>query len=437
MQLRIGKFAMNLSFRGEKRSMSSAYWSEQWARLFGEENSSGETVNESTALRVSTVSACIKILGEDIAALPKAVMKTEGQVRKKDTKNRLHYLMSVRPNKHMTAYNWTFAMVAGAAGWGESYAPITRHKGTGDVLEIGLVPPWEMYRVPMPDGSMYYKEVHTGKVWNADDIITLRPFTLDGKKPVSIIRYNAETIGFALQSQKYRGKVFKIKPPGYLASDHNIVVDQLKQIGQYWSGQMSSGVPIAYGGMKYMPISFNPAELQLLETNKLTEQQICSLFRVPPTFLQDYNRATFANAEQQGLIYKTYTLQPFITNFMQEIDAKCFPESNQRSETPNYINFNLNGLLAGDYKTRTEGYRSLFQMGVPLNHFMALEDQNPVDGGDVGYVPMNMIRVDKAEAFADKLIATTGSKEKAGERSLADILTEHGIKLQTNGHEHV
>jgi phage portal protein BeeE len=189
--------------------------------------------------------------------------------------------------------------------------------------------------------------------------------------------------------------------------------------------------------MKYMPISFNPAELQLLETNKLTEQQICSLFRVPPTFLQDYNRATFANAEQQGLIYKTYTLQPFITNFMQEIDAKCFPESNQRSETPNYINFNLNGLLAGDYKTRTEGYRSLFQMGVPLNHFMALEDQNPVDGGDVGYVPMNMIRVDKAEAFADKLIATTGSKEKAGERSLADILTEHGIKLQTNGHEHV
>lgn len=439
--MRIGKFEVNLSLRNiSKRSFSAAHWSEHWARIFGEENSSGETVNESTAMRVSSVSACIKVLSEDIAALPKAVMKTEGEQRKKDTKNRLHYLITVRPNKHMTAYNWTFAMVAGAAGWGESYAPITRHTGTGEVLEIGLVPPWDMYRVCMPDGSMYYKEVLSGKVWNSDDLITLRPFTLDGKKPVSIIRYNAETLGFAIQSQKYRGKVFKIKPPGYLASEHPITdPKQLEQIAKYWSGQLAGGVPVAYGGLKYMPISFNPAELQLLETHKFTEQQICSLFRLPPTFLQDYNRATFANAEQQGLVYKTYTLTPFITNFMQEINAKCFPEDNQRSETPSYINFNLNGLLAGDYKTRTEGYRTLFQMGVPLNHFMSLEDHNPVEGGDVGFVPMNMIRLDKAEEFANKLIATAGAKEKAGVdgRSLMELLKEFGIKLQTNGHEHV
>lgn len=440
MQFRIWKYAFNLSLqRGEKRSMSLAYWSDQWARIFGEENSSGEAVNESTAMRVSSVSACIKVLSEDIAALPKAVMRNEGDVRKKDTKNRLNYLLTVRPNRDMTAYNWYFAMVAGAVGWGESYGPIERHAGTGEVLSIGLVPPWEMYRVCLPDGTLYYKNVLTGKVYNPDDIVLLRPFTLDGKKPVSIIRYNAETIGFALQAQKYRAKVYKIKPPGYLGSDHNIIESQLKDIGKYWAGQMSSGVPVAYGGLKFHPISFSPSDLQLLEANKFTEQQICSLFRLPPTFLQDYNRATFANAEQQGIVYKTYTLTPIITNFAQEIDAKCFPESNQKSESPNYINFNLNGLLQGDYKTRMEGNRILWQMGYPLNRILALEDQNPVDGGDDGYVQINNIKTKRMDEFIDKLIATAGAKEKAGSeaRSLMELLKEFGIKLQPNGHDHV
>ncbi len=443
MRLQVGRLNLDISRGGinaswAKRSHSLSHWSEWWGQIFGEQNAAGEIVNENTAFRIAAVSACIKVISEDVAALPKSLKRQDGDVRKVQRANRLHYLISRKPNNEMTAYNWAFAMVAGALGWAESYAPVYKTV-YGDVEKLGLVAPWDMYRVCMPDGTLYYKEVKTGKLWNPDDIIVLKPFTLDGKKPVSIIRHNAETMGFAIQSQKYRGKVFKVKPPGYLASDQPITEEQVKQIGQYWSGQVGGGVPVAYGGLKYHPISFSPADLQLLEISKATKQDICSLFRLPPTFLQDYDRATFANAEQQSLVYKTYTLTPIIQNFMQELDAKCLPESNQISETPDYFDFNLNGLLAGDFKTRMEGYRTMWQMGVPLNHFLALEDQNPVEGGEFGYVPMNMIRVDKVEEFMNKLIATTSAKEKrSGDvRSIADLLKEMGLKIQTNGHEHV
>jgi HK97 family phage portal protein len=460
MHLRIGNFELNLTrSKSEKRSRSISDWA-GWASIFGESaNSSEEIVTESTMMRISTVSACLKILGEDIAALPKCAMRRDGNKRTKDTSNRLNYLISTKPNKHMTSYNWTFALIVGAAGWGESYAPVVKDR-YGNVESLELIAPWDMYRVPMPDGSIYYQCVSTRKVYNADDMIILKPFSVDGKNPISIIRYNAETMGFALQSQKYRGKVFKIKPPGYLGSDHPITEAQVKDIGKYWSGQVASGMPVAYGGLKYHPISFTPADLQLLESNKLTEQQICSLFRMPPTFVQDYDRATFANAEQQGIVYKTYTLNPFVTNMMQELDAKCYPEANQMSENPGYVNINMNGLLVGDFKTRTEGYRALQNMGVlSQNDVRAMEDMDPIDGGDEHYVPMNMISIKYADEFYKKLIATVSSKEKAGaaemkmlsdlinsrsmddsmRNNIAALLEEHGIKLEpkkTNGHAH-
>jgi HK97 family phage portal protein len=459
MNLRIGKFELNLSARkAERRSLSTGSWA-GWASVFGEQNSSEEVVNESTAMRVATVSACLKVLGEDIAALPKSVMKRNGDKRIMDTSSRLHYLISTKPNRHMTAYTWTFAMIVGAAGWGESYAPVIRDQ-YGDVQSLELVPPWQMYRVCMPDGSLYYKDVLTGKTYNADDLIILKPFSVDGKKPISIIRYNADTIGFALQSQKFRGKVFKVKPPGYLASDHPITEAQIKDIAKYWSGQVAGGVPVAYGGLKYNPISFSPADLELLDAAKATKLDICAIMRMPPTFIQEYSSATFSNAEQQGIVYKTHTVLPFVTNFTQEIDAKCFHESNQRSSTPNYTNFNLNGFLQGDFKARTDGYRSLMNIGVlSPNDIRRLEDIDPYDGGDDHYVPMNMISTEMAPEFYKKLIATVSSKEKAGaaetkmlmdliqSRGIDDsmrtnimtMLEEHGIKLEpnkVNGHAH-
>src|SRR5688572_18319516 len=124
MHLRIGKFELNLTRNSEKRSRSVSDWM-GWASIFGEStNSSEEIVNENTMMRISTVSACLKILGEDIAALPKCAMKRVGNKRERDTTNRLNYLISTRPNNRMTSYNWTFALIVGAAGWGESYAPV-------------------------------------------------------------------------------------------------------------------------------------------------------------------------------------------------------------------------------------------------------------------------------------------------------------------------
>lgn len=398
-------------------------------------NSSEFSVNENSAMRVATVSTCLKVLGETVAAIPRSVKKRVGNTRVTDYANPLNYLIGSSPNKSMTSYNWTFAMVVGAAGWSVSYAPIIKNK-YGVVESIGLLPPWEAEYVSMPDGSIYIKDRRNGKVYNQDDMIILKPFTVDGINPMSIIRYNAETIGFALQSQNYRGKVFKVKPPGYLGSDQPIRAEQIPDIAKYWSGQTSNGVPILYNGLKFNPISFSPADLQLLEATKATKTDIYGLFRMPPTLAQDYERATFANAEQQDLVFTKHTILPIITAMEQEIDMKALPNENRYSETPSYTNFNMKGLLQGDFKTRMEGYRTLWQTGaISANDINALEDLNPVEGGDKYYVPMNMIATDKVDDFYDKLTALDNKKQIASEENTR-LLSDIDKLIRMNGYNH-
>lgn len=444
MYLRIGKFEVNLSARkAEQRSVNSTDW-QGWLSFFGmTDNASEEIVTTQSALRISTVNTCLKILSEDIASLPRSVMQRQGDQRNKARNLKLNYLLSTRPNKNMTSYNWTFAMVIGAAGWGQSYSPIIRDK-YGDIDSLDIVAPWDMTTIAMPDGSRYYKRISTGDIYNSDDILTLRPFTLNGKDPVSLIRYNAETIGFAQKSNKFRGKVFSVKPPGYLSSDNTISDTQIKQISDNWKTQVNGpNPPVLYGGLKYYPYSFSPSDLQLLESGNFTQQEICGMFRMPPVFVQNYMNATFATAEQQDLVYNKYTLLPFITNFEQEIDSKCFPEMNAVSDEPYYSYFNLKGLLQADIKTRTEALRTMWQTGaISANTWLAMEDMNPVEGGDKVYIPMNMISTDKAPDFYDKLISigsntkqtTNENREMTQEqRNLLDHITK---LVRMNGYQH-
>ncbi len=444
MQIKIGKFEVNLSSRkSEQRSASLTDWN-GWLSFFGmDANSSDEVVTESTAMRISTVNTCLKILGEDIAALPRSIMQRKENTREKVKNSRLNYLLNTRPNRHMTSFNWTFAMIAGAAGWGQSYAPIVRDK-YHDIDSFELLSPWDVTTVAMPDGSRYYRCISTGKVYNPDDVLTLRPFTLNGKDPVSIIRYNTETLGFAQKANKFRGKVFNVKPPGYLSSDGPIKDDQLKAIGDQWKVQVNgAGTPVLYSGLKYHPLSFSPSDLQLLEATASTKEDICGMFRMPPVFVQNYKNATFANAEQQDLVYGKYTLLPFVTNFEQEIDGKCFSEQNALSDTPYYSNFNLKGLLQADIKTRSESLRVMWQTGaISANTWLAMEDMNPVEGGDKLYIPMNMISTDKAPEFYDKLISVgSNAKQTAGEgRDMSaeqrDFFDKISALVKMNGYNH-
>jgi len=68
--------------------------------------------------------------------------------------------------------------------------------------------------------------------------------------------------------------------------------------------------------------------------------------------LQDLSNGTYSNSEQQDLHFVKHTLKRWIEQIEQELNLKLFGRGNNSR----FVEFNVDGLLRGDFKTRMEGY---------------------------------------------------------------------------------
>jgi len=68
----------------------------------------------------------------------------------------------------------------------------------------------------------------------------------------------------------------------------------------------------------------------------------------------------------------------------------------EKEQTKYSIKFNVDTLLRGDYKTRTEGYKAMQLMGnLTINEVRALENMNSIGkAGDERYVQLNLTPVE-------------------------------------------
>ena len=112
-------------------------------------------------------------------------------------------------------------------------------------------------------------------------------------------------------------------------------------------------------GHEMKPIGFNPEQMQLLELQRFSIEQIARIYSLPPVFLQDLTHGTFSNTEQQDLQFVKHTMKRWIEQVEQEMNLKFFPRGSEF-----YVEFNVDGLLRGDFKTRMEAHATSIQNGI-------------------------------------------------------------------------
>lgn len=129
------------------------------------------------------------------------------------------------------------------------------------------------------------------------------------------------------------------------------------------------------------------------------------IFRVPPHIIADLDRATFSNIEHQAIEFVQHTLRPWIIRFEQAVYKSLLNEWERKTY---YARFNVDGLLRGDYQSRMQGYAIGRQNGwLSANDIRALEDMNPIEGGDIYLVNGNMA------AASEKIIPQADKKKKS------------------------
>ena len=394
---------------------------------FGKSDS-GEVVNERSSMQIATVYACVRLLAESVAGLPLHLYEYTDEAEQNKQKAKEHPLYKIlyrQPNDEMTSFTFRETMMTHLLLWGNAYAQIIRD-GRNNVLGLYPLQPDQMEVDRDKQGRIIYiyhaysddvpNLQNKDYIFRADEIFHVPGLGFNGLIGFSPIAMMKNALGSAIAVEKYGSAFFKngAQPAGVL--EHPGTLKNPERIRENWSDvyggpQNAHKVAVLEEGMQYKAISLPPEDSQFLSTRQFGVNEICRIFRVPPHMVQDLSHATFSNIEHQSIDYVVYTLTPWLSRFEQAITKDLLLPSEQDTFFPR---FNVDGLLRGDYASRSSGYASGISNGyLSPNDVRRLENMDlipPEKGGDDyylngGYVKLENVRT--AESAPNNAVSNT------------------------------
>ena len=363
---------------------------ELYELLAGVPATSGVAVNEASAMRVTAVYACVRLIAGAIASLPLAMYRRTEEGRER-VRNDLWWLLNEQPCATVSAAVFWEYLVGQMLLSGDAMAEIER--GRGGAIR-GLTPlDSRAVGVRRVDGRLRYEFCRNG-VWlgrDQDDILHIPGFSFDGVRGMSVIRHAArDAIGLALAAEGFSSRFFAsgahpdvaLKVPGKMTQEQ---IDNLRRIwASKYGGAHNASLPIVLTeGTDLQEVTLSAQDSQLIEARRFQVADIARAFGVPPHMVGETDKSTSwgSGIEQQGIGFVQYTLAPHLSRIEQEINRKCF-----RTERL-FVEFNVEGLLRGDSKARAEYYtRALGGTQNPAwmspNEIRRLENLPPLPGGD-------------------------------------------------------
>lgn len=381
-------------------------------------SSSGKSVTERSAMQMTAVYACVRILSEAVAGLPLHFYRyKEDGSKEMAIDTNLYHLLHDEPNPEMSSFVFRETLMTHLLLWGNAYAQIIRN-GKGEIIALYPLMPNKMQVDRDESGKLYYTYTRSEGKANTmqgssvtlepKDVLHIPGLGFDGLVGYSPIAMAKNAIGLAIATEEFGSKFFAngAAPSGVL--EHPGTIKDPTRVREAWQSQFggsgnSGKVAVLEEGMKYTPISISPEQAQFLETRKFQINEIARIFRVPPHMVGDLEKSSFSNIEQQSLEFVKYTLDPWVVRWEQSLSRSLLSEDEKKVY---FFKFKLEGLLRGDYQSRMNGYAIARQNGwMSANDIRELEDLDkltPEQGGDLYLINGNMLPLNQAGAYAEK-----------------------------------
>ena len=378
--------------------------------FFFSTSAAGKSVSPRTAVQMTAVYACVRVIAETVASLPLHIYESSDQGNRKATDHPLYRILHNAPNTEMTSFVWRETMLSHLLLWGNSYSQIVRN-GRGKAIGLYPLLPDQMEVDRDAQGRLLYtyttREQKTVNL-RQEDVLHIPGLGFDGIMGYSPVALEQNAIGLGIAAEEFGSRFFAngATPSGVLT--HPNTVKNPKALRESWNAAYGSSsnagkMAILEEGMKFERISMPNNEAQFLETRKFQVAEICRIYRVPPHLVGDLEHATFSNIEHQSISFAMHTIRPWLVRIEQALNKALFEE---HGEVRFYAQFNIDGLMRGSYKERMEGYAIARQNGwMSANDIRELENMNPLsdaDGGNAYLCNGNMIPISAAQTAARK-----------------------------------
>ena len=386
-------------------------------RFYLGSSTAGKSVSERSAMQMTAVYACVRVLSEAVAGLPLHLYRyTDQGSKEKATDHPLYFLLHDEPNPEMCSFVFRETMMTHLLLWGNAYAQIIRN-GKGEVMAIYPLMPNRMTVDRDEHGQLFYQyqlsrdDAQTMKgtmvKLKPSEVLHIPGLGFDGLVGYSPIAMAKNAIGLSIATEEYGSKFFAngAAPGGVL--EHPGTLKNPARVRESWNQAFGGSanankVAVLEEGMHFTPISIAPDQAQFLETRKFQLNEIARIFRVPPHMIGDLERATFSNIEHLSLEFVKYSLDPWLVRWEQSMARVLFNEDEKRDY---FIKFNVDGLLRGDYQSRMSGYSVGIQNGfLSPNDVRELENMDLIPdelGGNRYLCNGNMIDIGSAGKTQD------------------------------------
>lgn len=363
------------------------------------EEAAAVTVTEDTAMQISAVWACVKLLAETVSSLPVTVYKKTPTGRERDDEFWLSRLMARKPNRYQTRVEFFETIMLNLTLHGNAYCKIAR--AGGQIRSLLPIMSGQVTPALLDDGSVVYQYTTDGgvEVYASDSIwhIKLYGNGIIGKSPLA---FGRNMIGIAQAAEKATTKVYQNggKRSGVLSLDRLLTPEQRDAVRLNFS-TLTTGTSerllVLENGMKFDPISMSPQDIELLSSRKFQIEEICRWFGVPSVLVNDTSGSTSWGSGIEQLVSGFYklNLRPYLERIENSVSCNLFSEEEAKTYE---FEFDFEGLLRSDFKSRLEAYRTAVAGTIMTpNEVRQIEGLPVVTGGDMLLSQVNMAPIDQ------------------------------------------
>lgn len=313
--------------------------------------------------------ACMQIRCNAIAKLPIKLMQETEKGANKAVDHNLYKLLKKRPNPFTNAHDFLWATEFQRLEHGNSFW-VMGNDIKGNITALYLLDSTRVQIIVDNTGildkknAVYYLYSDSKKgelLYTSDNIVHFKNFSMDGLKGTSIKKYIADVIA----NEQYSNKILKDRYKNglmdpiivqYIGDLNDAKQQKIKKKFADMGGAKNAGkvVPIPTD-FKVEQLETKLVNSQFFQLQGLTTRHIANAFGVKGFQLNDMEKSTYNNIEQQNKAFYSDTLQNTLTTYEQEMDYKLLTEDEQ-DEEGYYWQFNVDSILRSDLASRTASY---------------------------------------------------------------------------------
>ena len=401
-----------------------ADWLVEWAT--GGKTVAGARVSEQTALQLSAFYCGVRVLTDALAQTPLILYRRRAAGGKeRATDHPVYDLLHTRPNPLMSAFVFRETMQGHMVVWGNAFAEI-EEAGDGRAVALWPLLP-DRTHIEVVDGQKFVITTLPGGQQvplPAKRVLHLPGFGFDGLQGRSLVWLARQSLGLTKATEQFGASFFGSgsKLAGILSHPNTLTEAAKENMRRSWN-DLHEGLSAAHRiaileeGLKWQQIGVPPEDAQFLQTRKLQITEIARWLKIPPHKIMDLEKATFSNIEEQNIQFVQDSMLPWFVRWEQDLSWALLSSTERKTL---FVEFLVDGLLRGDTKARGEFYTKMFNVGAfSPNEILEKENQNPVEGGDQHFVPLNMVPLAQAADVQTNDGGSASATFLAEERSLA------------------